>query len=181
MITLVLLGAVKLRICYDTIHTGFCNNWTHLLIRLCSLLHIAEIIVYPAVCVWQLMGHFYLKACRFPCLYLGIMCKIQVFWHFMLCYWVNSSWYFGTVKVLHPFKMLVTTCPMYPTRLESSETPRFENLTPLVVPYIDHHYDILWFSSLPNVETFFLTSVWSTIDKIEKNEMGRACSVSGGE
>jgi hypothetical protein len=63
------------------------------------------------------------------------------------------------VKALQAFKMLVTTCAMYPTRLESSKTPRFENLTPHIVPYIDHHSDILLFSSTPNFETFFLTSV----------------------
>jgi hypothetical protein len=46
VITPVLFGAVKLRIYYyDTINTGFCSNWTHLLIHLCSLLHITEIIL----------------------------------------------------------------------------------------------------------------------------------------
>jgi hypothetical protein len=51
MITLVLLGAVNLRICYDTINTDFCNYWTHLLICLCLLLHVVEMVVYTAVCL----------------------------------------------------------------------------------------------------------------------------------
>jgi hypothetical protein len=149
-----LFGAVKLRMCYyDTINTGFCNNCTHLLIHLCSLLHITDIIVNTAVSLWKIMGHYYLKACGHPCLRLGSMCKIQVLWRFKLCYWVNHSWHFGIVKALQPFNILVTTCPMYPTRLEYTDTPCYENFRPRIVPYIDHHSDILWFSSRPNVET----------------------------
>lgn len=153
VITPVLFGAVKLMCYYDTINTGFCNNWTHLLIPLCSLLHITEITVNTAVSLWQLVVHFYLRACGFPYLCLGRTCKIKVLWHFVLCYWVNSSWYFGIVKALWPIKMLVTTCPKHPTRLKSSETPRNENLGPSIVPDIDHHSDILYFSFGPNVDT----------------------------
>lgn len=155
VITPVLFGAVKLRMCYyDNLNTGFCNNCTHSLIHLCSLLHITDIIVNTAVSLWKIMGHYYLKVCGRPCLCLGSMCKIQVLRHFKLCYWVNRSWYFGIVKALQPFKILVTTCPMYPTRLECTETPCYENLRPCIVPYIGHHSVILWFSSRPNVETF---------------------------
>ena len=138
---------------YDNLNTGFCNNCTHSLIHLCSLLHITDIIVNTAVSLWKIMGHYYLKVCGRPCLCLGSMCKIQVLRHFKLCYWVNRSWYFGIVKALQPFKILVTTCPMYPTRLECTETPCYENLRPCIVPYIGHHSVILWFSSRPNVET----------------------------
>jgi hypothetical protein len=154
VITPVLFSAVKLRICYyDTINTGFCDNCTHLLIHLCSLLHITEIIVNTAVSLWQIMGYYYLKACGCPRVCLGSMFRLQVLWHFMLCYWVNSSWNFGIVKVLQPFKILVTACSMYPIRLKYSKTPCYENLRPRILPYIDHHSDILWFSSRPNVET----------------------------
>jgi len=114
----VLFSAMKLRICYyDTINTVFCNKQKHLLIHYCCLLPITEIIVNTSVSLWQLMGHFYLRACRFPCLCLGSMCKIQVLWHFMLCHWVNtcSSWCFAIAKTLHHIRMLVTTCPKYPT------------------------------------------------------------------